>query len=66
MTILTLFQVASLVSVSLACIWSVVKITRAIVGLVSFCSRIMREHDVLWQEYEERHGINERADAAAI
>lgn len=66
MTPLSVFQAVSLVSVSLTVIWSLVKITRSVVGLVAFCTRIMREHDVLWQEYEERHGIVERADAAAI
>jgi hypothetical protein len=70
MNLLTLFQAVSLISVSLTVIWSLVKITRSVAGLVAFCTRVMREHDILWRDYEDRHGIKERhterGDAAPI
>lgn len=65
MTPLSVFQAVSLVSVSLTVIWSVVKITQAIVTLVARITRMVDEHDKMWQDFEQRHGIAERADAAA-
>jgi hypothetical protein len=66
MTALSAFQAVSLVSVALTVIWSLVKITRAVVELVSFCTRVMNEHDILWREYERRHDINVSTEIAPI